>query len=555
MTGRAIVPAPPDVSEVSEHLTERHLAAIAVALGAQTVAGWSPAEEALTRNLPSIPGATLRAIHSGVDEGRDPLGAAFCRARSPETRRPQGATYTPLPIVRAMLQWAAGCVPAPVRVIDPGAGSARFLVEAGQQFPDAQLLGVEIDPLAAMLARAHLVCVGLAGRARIVVQDYRDVSLPRVSGRTLYVGNPPYVRHHLIAPERKAWLTKTAGALDLPDVSQLAGLHVHFYLATAAGASRGDAGAFITSAEWLDVNYGRVLRDLFTGPLGGRSITLIEPTAKPFRDAATTAAIATFEIGSEPKSVRIKRVATLDELRDAGLEAGRPIRLERLAAASRWTPLTRLAKPEREGFVELGELCRVHRGQVTGSNKVWIAGAHSMGLPASFLFATVTRARELFAAGAALRDAAALRRVIDLPGELDLLDAAERKAVEAFLRKARALGADQGYIARNRKAWWSVGLRRAAPILTTYMARRPPAFVRNLAGARHINIAHGIYPREAMSGEMLDALAAYLSRTVTQAEGRTYAGGLTKFEPKEVERLLVPEPSALLQRSLALPSA
>jgi adenine-specific DNA-methyltransferase len=28
-------------------------------------------------------------------------------------------------------------------------------------------------------------------------------------------------------------------------------------------------------------------------------------------------------------------------------------------------------------------------------------------------------------------------------------------------------------------------------------------------------------------------------------EGRTYAGGLTKFEPREMERLLVPDPSAL----------
>jgi hypothetical protein len=77
------------------------------------------------------------------------------------------------------------------------------------------------------------------------------------------------------------------------------------------------------------------------------------------------------------------------------------------------------------------------------------------------------------------------------------------------------------------------------------MARRPPAFVRNLAhrseGARHINIAHGLYPRGAMSPASLDALARYLAAATTVSEGRTYAGGLTKFEPREMERLLVPE--------------
>jgi len=90
-----------------------------------------------------------------------------------------------------------------------------------------------------------------------------------------------------------------------------------------------------------------------------------------------------------------------------------------------------------------------------------------------------------------------------------------------------------------------VRLRAPAPILASYMARRPPAFVRNLAGARHVNIAHGLYPRERLSASALDGLAAFLRRSVSQAQGRTYAGGLTKFEPGEMERLPVPAPALL----------
>lgn len=533
-----------------DNFTERHLAAIAVALGAKAVAGWSPAEEALVEKLPPVSRRIVGKIRRLIENGKDPLGAAFCRVRTPEMRRPQGATYTPKPIVKAMLRWAANYLPHPVRVIDPGVGSARFLVAAGRRFTDASLIGVDIDPLAAMLARAHVACAGLTRRAQIIVGDYRELVVPEINGRTLYLGNPPYVRHHLIGSEWKAWLTRTAAALCLPESSQLAGLHVHFYLATVAKAQKGDFGAFITAAEWLDVNYGRVLRDLFVGPLGGRSITIIEPTAQPFPDAAATAAIACFDIGSTSKSVRLKRVAALPDLKRRGLGTGRIVRRERLEGAHRWSPLTRGVKQEREGFVELGELCRVHRGQVTGSNKVWIAGAHSEGLPDSTLFASVTRARELFEAGRTLTDSAALKKVIDLPVDLDVFEAEDRKAVETFLKTARAMGADKGYVAQNRKKWWAVGLREAAPILTTYMARRPPAFVRNLADARHINIAHGIYPRDQMNDAMLNALVNYLSRTVTQAEGRTYSGGLTKFEPKEVERLLVPEPATLMQLPL-----
>jgi hypothetical protein len=77
------------------------------------------------------------------------------------------------------------------------------------------------------------------------------------------------------------------------------------------------------------------------------------------------------------------------------------------------------------------------------------------------------------------------------------------------------------------------------------MARRPPAFVRNVAAARHINVAHGLYPREPLSEETLRELAEYLSRMTMVEDGRTYAGGLTKFEPREMERLLIPHPSVI----------
>jgi hypothetical protein len=122
-----------------------------------------------------------------------------------------------------------------------------------------------------------------------------------------------------------------------------------------------------------------------------------------------------------------------------------------------------------------------------------------------------------------LADANPLRRVIDLPVDLEALDGEERKAVDPFIKVAKRLGADKGYVAQNRTAWWSVGLRVPAPILATYMARRPPAFVRNKADARHINIAHGIYPRQPFSETALAALAGHLSRTVGVESGRADA--------------------------------
>jgi adenine-specific DNA-methyltransferase len=553
---------------------ERELTAICAALGARQVAGWTSHEAALVAraNAPaSTPGTKpatkpatnidpqrLAAIRAFLRQGHDPLGEAFCALRSPAARRPAGATYTPPAMVDAMVGWARAEIasapavaPTPARIVDPGTGSGRFLVAAGRVFPHARLIGVEVDPLAAMMARASLAANGMAGRSFVFVADYRDVELAG-AGPTLFLGNPPYVRHHDIPACWKSWLAETAAARGLA-ASRLAGLHVHFLLATLVHARPGDAGAFVTSAEWLDVNYGQLARDLISGPLGGLRIDVIEPTAQAFADAQSTAAITCFRVGAATPSMHMRRVRSLAAL--APLRHGRRVSRRLLASSARWTPLLagaarhaspRLGEPADPGdLVELGELCRVHRGQVTGANQIWIADQATPWLPASVLFPAVTRARELFAAGDALADDAGLRRVIDLPPDFGRLCVPERKAVERFLGWARARGGDASYIARHRSPWWSVRLREPPPILATYMARRPPMFVRNRVRARFLNIAHGLYPRAPLPDACLDALAAYLSANVAPGQGRTYAGGLIKFEPSEMERILVPRPEAL----------
>lgn len=512
----------------------------------------SDAERRLLRGAraESAGGADTEEIRRQILAGGDPLGDAFLRLRPPAQRRESGAVYTPAAIVESMMAWLSQ-EPSVGRIVDPGAGSGRFTLAAGRAVSRARLVAVELDPLALLVLRANLTAAGLAERSEVVAGDYRRFRLSDVAeagGPTAFIGNPPYVRHHLIERRWKEWLGTEAGRLGLP-ASGLAGLHVYFFLRTAALAAPGDIGAFVTSAEWLDVNYGKLVRALLVRRLGVESVHLVDPSVLPFGDVATTAAITCFRVGSASRSVGFRRVAATGHL--GALEAGRSVGRRRLQAASRWTPLLTAPVRPPDGYVELGEVCRVHRGAVTGANATWITSRGDARLPESVLFPAVTRARELFDAGGRLESLEGLRCVVDLPEDLDELGPSERRAVERFLRAARVGNVHEGYIARHRKCWWSVGLRSPAPIIATYMARRPPAFVRNPAGARHINVAHGLYPREPMTAAALDRLAEALSASVTTAGGRVYAGGLTKFEPGEMARLPVPSVEILTAGELA----
>src|SRR5579863_804770 len=431
-------------------MSESRLLATALRLGAAHVAGWSEVERArATRiaaaarkdamgGLCALSGSghdasgsepvSIAALRKQILEGEDPLGAALLGLRSSDTRRRKGATYTPVPIAQAILAWAQQ-YGAPERVVDPGVGSGRFLLEAARLFPSAELVGVDIDPAATMIARANLAACGAAARSTILLGDYRRLDL-RSGRRTLFVGNPPYVRHHLSGRGWKRWLAARSREIGL-EVSGLAGLHVYFLVATLRNARNGDVGAFITAAEWLDVNYGRMVRSLFHGKLGGRALIILDPERSAFPDAATTATVMLFTVGSQHDVVRVHGARSVDELRDP--RGGRLVSRKRLELESRWSRLTRAPARRLRGLVELGELCRVHRGQATGANHVWIAGEEADCLPPALRVPTVTRARELFVAGEVLTSLSHLRQVIDLPVDLEELDAAARRHVARFL--------------------------------------------------------------------------------------------------------------------------
>ncbi len=523
--------------------SENDLAELCLSLiGQECAPALSRLKLAKARQREIVDAFDRESIRAEIWAGRDPLGDAFSRIRTASVRRSSGAVYTPHEIVRSMVSWLAA-QGSPDRVVDPGAGSGRFILAAGAAFPNASLVAVEMDPLAALMLHANVSVRGMADRTTILVKDYREVILPHIQGVTGFVGNPPYVRHHDIDPRWKAWYAEQFSGLGIK-ASALAGLHLHFFLQTRLLARTGDIGAFITSSEWVDVNYGSALRQLFLDQLGGVALHVLDPKVEAFPGTASTAAISCFRIGESKMPVKVRSVSTAASLN--GLQRGTIVSRERLKAAPRWSVVIQPPIPDAGGTIELGSLCRVHRGQVTGANGIWIAGERAEGLPDLIKIPTVTKARDLIDAGDNLRSADRLRRVIDLPAELDGFGNSDKDAIEAFLRWAKTQGADMGYVARHRKAWWSVGLKPPAPILCTYMARRPPQFTLNICGARHINIAHGLYPRENLAPSVLARLVAWLNANVSTGSGRSYAGGLTKFEPKEIERLRIPDPAELM---------
>jgi adenine-specific DNA-methyltransferase len=499
------------------------------------------AEKSLTRHIkPCTESRRIAAVVAGIKRGEDPLGNTYCAIKDPASRRGAGQTFTPSGVVATMLDWAGSMSRDISRVVDPGAGTGRYTMAALKRFPRAHAVAVEFDPYVAILLRANLAACGLSDRCRVIVGDYRDLKLPSIVGRTLFIGNPPFVRHHEISSQWKQWYSTGLKKLGASG-SQIAGLHLHFFVKTCELARAEDLGCFITAAEWLDSGYGSALRELLTDNLGGIAVCAADPELRLFDDALVSAAITAFAPGTAPKEIRFSRFSSLAQTRN--LSAGRSVLLSEARSQTAWSTLyQKRTAGKSTDQVELGEICRVSRGQITGQNSVWIHRKDTPKLPARFLVPTITKAFDIIRApDRVIGSKQTLRHVISLPTDLDTLRPAERIQVETFLRWARAEGAHKTYTAKHRAPWHRVRLDGPVPpIVMTYMRRGPPIFARNKAGAKLLNIAHGLFPKTPLSESKMAALIRWLNKNVRIEDGRMYAGGLVKFEPSVAMKIRVP---------------
>lgn len=475
-------------------------------------------------------------------EAEPQVTSALARMREVETRRTLGQFFTPESVVRTMVEWVAKEEPG--QVVDPGCGTGRFALAAARALPDARVMAIDRDPVATLITRANAKRSSLAN-IEVRCMDYLSGPLELDERPAAFLGNPPYVRHHRLPAGIKAWGAAAAKRLNLA-FSRLAGLHVYFFLATALRARPGDVGCFITSAEWLDVGYGKVLRELLRDHLGLASISLLHESAEAFDDAMTTAAVTCFRVGSNDTPVLVSRVSDF-RAADGGGDA-RPV--PRCRLVGRWGTLIRngrrAQKSRSRGWVRLGDVASVHRGIATGANDFFVmdqARAKQLGL-ASCVRPVVTSARQILDAGGRV-DALACRVLLTLPRDLSVLPARMREAARRYLAEGEERGIHERYLCQHRRPWWWLGEVAPPPIVASYMARRPPAFAFNPDGTLILNIAHGVYPRKRLSADKARSLVSALNEAAHTfaGNGRLYQGGLEKFEPREMEDVLIPPPA------------
>lgn len=489
--------------------------------------------------------------------------------RSAAERNRMGQFATPEPLAMEIARYAHRLRNGrrePVAFLDPAIGTGSFYSALRRVFPDQEIAdacGVELDPRFVDAARNLWRQSGL----RLIPGDFTQLAPDRPYN--LILTNPPYVRHHHIDGANKIRLKAAVAERCGMAISGLAGLYAHFLLLTDAWMAPGGLALWLIPSEFLDVNYGAILRSYLTEKIKLLHIHRFAPADVQFGDALVTSAIVAFEKAEPPADHRVK-LSLGGSIADP-IES-EEIPLAALRGARKWSGLVGGKAGWTGPSPTLGDFFAIRRGLATGANAFFILDrreARQKGIPEEFLRPILPSSRHLSAAiiEADSDGYPALEKslaIVDCELPEPVLQR-DHPRFWAYLESGKAMGLHEGYLASRRSPWYAQERRDPAPFLCTYMGREksgagPFRFFWNRSRAIAANVYLMLYPR----GPMEDVLSARpdlypivfdhlrsIGGDLLVREGRVYGGGLHKMEPGELARLPAVEMGRVIEEAVA----
>jgi adenine-specific DNA methylase len=448
-----------------------------------------------------------------------------------------------------LAQWALARDPE--RILEPAFGEGVFLraayeilAEAGVGDPAARLYGVDVDPLGAQRVRGS----GLELRARQLHQaDLLSLDAKRLGGGfNAIVGNPPYIRHHLLTEESIARGRAGAKRLGI-ELNGRSDAWAYFCAHLVTFLDTGGRLALVLPGSALQADYARPLLNALATDKG--EVQLIRITERLFPGVQERTVLLLMDRG-RPSGGRVvyRRIAGIDGLKRALLRQTRQTRIAKVeprAGLLDQQLLWRLTRAETAAWEEicandcvspLGVLAKIRIGVVTGANGFFIrskAEVDAMG--------KAVESVPIVARGAWLRvvrwNMAAQSRVSDLPSRLVLFPRSEGRvtvATRAELRGAEAEGIHLKSHCARRSPWQSIVDTAVPDAFLPYMGSQPRWLVTNDAKATCSNAVHRVWLKHEtkLSAEALAAASwTTLYRLSAELMGRSYGGGVLKLEP------------------------
>lgn len=495
-----------------------------------------------------------------------PTAPLLKQTASRTKRKALGAYYTPPDLANALVRWAVDADTA--RVLDPSYGDGRFLWSAmdhyralGVRAPHCRVFGAELDDSAidrAGALRAQVPAGNLVGG------DFFATDLDSWDGKRFdaIVGNPPYVRHHLLSAESKRLAQSHARRVGVA-LSERADAWAYFCAALLDYLEPSGRLALLLPGAVLHAEYALPLLHALSEAHG--RVRLIRVQQRLFEEVSERTVVLLIDGRRASAGVEYREVADVKELNavlggrrvgSSGWRSSDTLRGDavtdpalRLRTRLRWFVNQDVADIwERATALPnvklLDEIAKVRIGVVTGANKFFVLDAETAKRMQGKGVDTVP----IVSRGGWLKTVRWTEEDQKLrsgkPSQLLVVEpqARVRKALRKAIEEAEHLQVHERHHCELREPWYSLSDRRVPQLFLPYMGAAPPRLVVNKARATCTNAIHRVDLKKGQPGAAAVAAASWsvLYRLSAELVGRSYGAGVLKLEPNEAVQLRLP---------------
>ncbi|MCJ7560801.1 SAM-dependent methyltransferase [Candidatus Bathyarchaeota archaeon] len=476
---------------------------------------------------------------------------------------------TPDFLAEFMVKWAIDS--SEDLVLDPCCGDSNLLEKAVERLVELgsttlsaaeRIYGVEINRKTTLRASANLNERFGTNFKHLVTMDFlklESFELPRFNA---LLCNPPYRRHHDMSRKYKNLISERilrSTGIIAPKTSSL---YLHFFIHASQFLADEGKMIFLTPSQYLNNNYGAVLREALTERLRLCALVLFDENLSVFPGVMSTACLTLLrkrrpEAGNEVTLVKTKRILTARELWNAlhgKVDVGvtvQKIRQEKLREAKRWSMFFERIRLPETATRNLQDFATIKRGLATGANDFFMIThekANALGIEQTFLKPVLAKANDAPYLDFTAEDWTKLKETrkkvwlfsCDLPKE----QITGTRAL-SYIEQGEELKYNHRYLTSHRQPWYRLERRPPSKIIFTYMSNGNPRFIYNETEIVTSNAFHCIYPdkNRGMNDEKVKAILSCLNsstfRSVLPHLGRIYSGGLLKIEPGEARKLPV----------------
>lgn len=503
-----------------------------------------------------------------IESKRMQLQATIDNSKSIESRRRYGQFATPYELAREIISY--GLIlqgKKDISFLEPSLGTGAFysalLAECDKQSKRINsAIGIELDD--DFFAAAQ----NLWGDTSInlVNGDFTEINcFEKVN---FLISNPPYVRHHYIAQEQKAELSKLTRNETGVSLSGLAGLYCYFILSAHKWLAPNAICGWLIPSEFMDVNYGSALKEYLLNNVHLLRVHRYNPESCKFDDALVSSCVVWFrnEVVGENYNVEFSFGGTHGKP-----EISRIVDKKSLEKCKKWTHLADKAnfseQTRNAHTLTLGDFFTIKRGLATGDNDFFILSKEQIeefDLDMNFFTPILPSPRhlkcdEVFSDknGYPCLDTQYFLLSCTL-SEDEIKE--HHPSIWNYLNRGKATTANR-YLCKKRKVWYFQENRSVTPFLCSYMGRGssehtiPFRFILNHTNAIATNSYLMLYPKDFLCDAITQSpgilhkvweALTNITASDLECEGRIYGGGLKKIEPKELACVKCPQLEKLL---------